>query len=177
MDIETLIQLGETSLKMGFGALIAVFSGWFMLRRSANLSNAPRENRRLQILEEVSSQVGAVTHVFAKYSTLVVESIQLGDQWHINRKMELDAVNIELAAEFKKLADAEAKLLMIGEKNLERSLRMYAARVAQFRKNVYVGRTDLTNEQINALKQSIFQVREQFYDFLSRKYDRLLADA
>jgi len=177
MDIETLIQLGETSLKMGFGALIAVFSGWFMLRRSANLSSAPRENRRLQILEEVSSQVGAVTHVFAKYSTLVVESIQLGDQWHINRKMELDAVNIELAAEFKKLADAEAKLLMIGEKNLERSLRMYAARVAQFRKNVYVGRTDLTNEQINALKQSIFQVREQFYDFLSRKYDRLLADA
>lgn len=177
MDIETLIQLGETSLKMGFGALIAVFSGWFMLRRSANLSSAPRENRRLQILEEVSSQVGAVTHVFAKYSTLVVESIQLGDQWHINRKMELDAVNIELAAEFKKLTDAEAKLLMIGEKNLERSLRMYAARVAQFRKNVYVGRTDLTNEQINALKQSIFQVREQFYDFLSRKYDRLLADA
>lgn len=177
MDIETLIQLGETSLKMGFGALIAVFSGWFMLRRSANLSSVPRENRRLQILEEVSSQVGAVTHVFAKYSTLVVESIQLGDQWHINRKMELDAVNIELAAEFKKLADAEAKLLMIGEKNLERSLRMYAARVAQFRKNVYVGRTDLTNEQINALKQSIFQVREQFYDFLSRKYDRLLADA
>src|SRR5690606_8956262 len=177
MDIETLIQLGETSLKMAFGALIAVFSGWFMLRRSANLSSVPRENRRLQILEEVSSQVGAVTHVFAKYSTLVVESIQLGEQWHINRKMELEAVKNELAAECKRPADAEAKLLMIGEKNLERSLRMYAARVAQFRKNVYVGRTDLTNEQINALKQSIFQVREQFYDFLSRKYDRLLADA
>jgi len=177
MDMETLIQLGETSLKMGFGALIAVLSGWFMMRRSASFNQAPRENRRLQILEEVSSQVGAVTHVFAKYSTLVVESIQVGDQWHINRKMELDAVNVELAAEFKKLADAEAKLLMIGEKNLERSLRIYAAHIAQFRKNVYVGRTDLTNEQINALKQPIFQVREQFYDFLSRKYDRLLADA
>ena len=75
------------------------------------------------------------------------------------------------------VSDAEAKLLMLGEKNLERSLRLYGARIALFRKQVYVGRQDITQEQIAALKQSILQVREQFYDMLSRKYDRLLASA
>ena len=91
--------------------------------------------------------------------------------------MELEAVNTELVQEFRKLADAEAKLLMLGEKNLERSLRLYGAKIAVFRKQVYVGRKDISNEQINTLKLGVTQVREQFYDMLSRKYDRLLASA
>ena len=131
----------------------------------------------LEILENVSANVGTVSHIFAKYSTLVLESIQFGEQWPVARKLELDVVNTELVTEFKKLAEAEAKLLMLGEKNLERSLRLYGARIALFRKQVYVGRQDITQEQIAALKQSILQVREQFYDMLSRKYDRLLASA
>ena len=68
MDSQTFIQLTDTSLKIGLGALIAAAIAWFILWRSANLNSAPRENRRLQILEEVSAQVGTVTHIFAKYS-------------------------------------------------------------------------------------------------------------
>ncbi len=176
MDMETLLQLSETSLKMGFGALIAVLSGWLVLRRQQAQVLSPG-NRRLQVLEEVSTNVGTVSHIFAKYSTLVLESIQFGEKWPVARKLELDVINTELVTEFKKLAEAEAKLLMLGEKNLERSLRLYGARIALFRKQVYVGRQDITQEQIAALKQSILQIREQFYDMLSRKYDRLLANA
>jgi hypothetical protein len=66
---------------------------------------------------------------------------------------------------------------MLGEKNLERSLRLYGAKIAVFRKQVYVCRKDISNEQITSLKMSINQVREQFYDMLSRKYDKLLANA
>lgn len=178
MDLTTFLQLTDTSLKMGSGALIAALSAWFILRRSIHLqSNSTRENRRIQILEEVSSQVGTVTHIFAKYSSLVVESIQLGDRWPQARRQELEAVNGELVQEFQKLAEAEAKLLMLGEKNLERSLRLYGAKIAIYRKQVYMGRKDITPEQITSLKSSIIQVREQFYDMLSRKYDRLLANA
>ncbi|ACE84214.1 hypothetical protein [Cellvibrio japonicus] len=178
MDLDTLIQLTDTPLKMGLGAIIAGLSAWLILRRSAQIQqSSQRDNRRLQILEEVSSQVGTVTHIFAKYSSLVVESIQFGERWPQARRQELDLVNNELVAEFKKLAEAEAKLLMLGEKNLERSLRLYGAKIAVYRKQVYVGRQDITPEQITALKSAIIQVREQFYDMLSRKYDRLLANA
>ncbi|HSX50214.1 MAG TPA: energy transducer TonB, partial [Cellvibrio sp.] len=155
---------------------IAAITAWIVLRKSNQQpGNSARENRRLQILEDVSTQVGTVTHIFAKYSSLVVESIQFGERWPQARRVELDAVNTELVAEFKKLAEAEAKLLMLGEKNLERSLRLYGAKIAVYRKQVYVGRKDISLEQITALKNTIVQVREQFYDMLSRKYDRLLA--
>ncbi len=176
MDNELFLQLTDTSLKIGLGALIAAITAWIVLRKSNQQpGNSARENRRLQILEDVSTQVGTVTHIFAKYSSLVVESIQFGERWPQARRVELDAVNTELVAEFKKLAEAEAKLLMLGEKNLERSLRLYGAKIAVYRKQVYVGRKDISLEQITALKNTIVQVREQFYDMLSRKYDRLLA--
>jgi hypothetical protein len=178
MNSELFLQLTDTSLKIGLGALIAAVTAWVVLRKAnpQPVSN-PRDNRRLQILEDVSTQVGTVTHIFAKYSSLVVESIQFGERWPQARRIELDAVNTELVAEFKKLAEAEAKLLMLGEKNLERSLRLYGAKIAVYRKQVYIGRKDISLEQITALKNSIVQVREQFYDMLSRKYDRLLANA
>lgn len=178
MDNELFLQITDTSLKIGLGALIAAITAWIVLRRAApQQSSSLRDHRRLQILEEVSTQVGTVTHIFAKYSSLVVESIQFGERWPQARRLELESVNAELVAEFKKLAEAEAKLLMLGEKNLERSLRLYGAKIAVYRKQVYVGRKDISLEQITALKNAIHQVREQFYDMLSRKYDRLLASA
>ena len=178
MDSELFLQITDTSLKIGLGAIIAAATAWVVLRRSNPQPVASaRDNRRLQILEDVSTQVGTVTHIFAKYSSLVVESIQFGARWPQARRIELDSVNSELVAEFKKLAEGEAKLLMLGEKNLERSLRLYGAKIAVYRKQVYIGRKDISLEQITALKNTIVQVREQFYDMLSRKYDRLLASA
>ena len=109
MDNELFLQLTDTSLKIGLGALIAAVTAWVVLRKGNNQpATSARDNRRLQILEEVSTQVGTVTHIFAKYSSLVVESIQFGDRWPQARRIELDAVNTELVAEFKKLAEAEA---------------------------------------------------------------------
>jgi flagellar biogenesis protein FliO len=158
--------------------LILGLAGYLLMKRFQHQPNTGlKEQRRLQILEDVSTQVGTVTHIFSQYSTLVVESIQLGDRWPAARRQELDVINNELVAEFKKLAEAEARLLMIGEKNLERSLRLYGAKIAIYRKQVFVGRKDITPEQITSLKSAIHQVREQFYDMLSRKYDRLLASA
>src|SRR5690606_13158798 len=126
MDNELFLQITDTSLKIGLGALIAAVTAWVVLRRNAQQTGVTAgDNRRIQILEEVSTQVGTVTHIFAKYSSLVVESIQFGDRWPQARRIELEAVNTELVAEFKKMAEAEAKLLMLGEKNLERSLRLY----------------------------------------------------
>ena len=83
--------------------------------------------------------------------------------------------NAELMEEFRKMAGAEDKLLMIGEKALEKTLKLYGAKIAQFRKQVYVGRQDISEQEIVQLKQEIGQLREQFYDILSHKYDRLLA--
>lgn len=164
----------DTSIKVALGALIAGISLW-LSHRNPSQKSTDRSCRRIDILESVSSDVGNVNHIFAKYSSLVIESTRFGSRWPQARKDELARVNSDLVAEFRKMAEAEAKLLMLGEKALEKTLRLYGAKIAQFRKQVYVGRQDISEQDIVQLKQDILKLREQFYDILSHKYDRLLA--
>ena len=174
MDTSIIWQLIDTSIKIGIGILIAsMLAMTIYSRRQPRPVNA--EKRRLDLLESISADVGNVSHTFAKYSALTVESIRFGHRWPVARKQELDHISEILADEFKKLSDAESKLLMLGEKTLEKNLRLYGSKIAHFRRQVYVGRTDIKEEEIIAMKRDINLLREQFYDFLSKKYDRLLA--
>ncbi len=178
MDPSLLLSLVDTSLKVSLGALIAGLAGWLVLRRQANIGpQSGPESRRLLLLEQISSSVGQVTHVFARYAALSAESVQYGERWPETRKRELETVNAELVREFGKLAEAEAQLLMLGEKALERGLRLYGSKIALYRQQVYLGRRDVTKEQVTRLKQEAVTAREHFYDMLSQKYDRLLAKA
>ncbi len=173
MENPDLWSIIDTSIKVGLGALIAGLCLWINQRRLPVTQE--RSERRIDILEAVSRDVGNVNHTFAKYSSLAIESTRFGNRWPQARKDELTKVNSELVEEFRKMADAESKLLMLGEKALEKTLRLYGAKIAQFRKQVYVGRQDISEQDIVHIKQEILQLREQFYDILSHKYDRLLS--
>lgn len=165
----------DTGFKVALGACIAVASLWLASRTRQVTSAEKSGNRRLSLLEEISADVGRVNHCFAKYSALVIESTRFGSRWPAARRQELEQINASLVAEFEKLAHAESKLLMLGEKTMEKTLRLYGAKIALFRKQVYVGRQDISDQEISELKSSIMQLREQFYDLLSRRYDKLLA--
>lgn len=164
-----------TKVCLGIGLTFACF--WFnkLWRDHQSPNKLKPEQKKLHLLEEISSEVGRVNHSFAKYSALVIESTRFGKRWPPARKAELERINEELVYEFDKLAAAEAKLLMLGEKTMEKTLRLYAAKIAFFRKQVYIGREDITEQEIADIKSTIMQLREQFYDLLSRRYDRLLA--
>lgn len=177
MNEELVWQLVDTSLKVGLGAIIVGFFSWLLTHKRSSSQHYSRINRRLVLFEDVSKDVGNVNHIFAKYSSLIIESTRYGLRWPQARKDELDKINTELVASFNKLSDAESKLLMLGEKNMEHVLRLYGAKIAHFRKHVYVGRVDISDEEITRIKRDITKLREQFYDMLSRKYDRLLAAA
>lgn len=168
----------DTLFKVTLGMTLAFGCLW-LARYWRDHYNNPLKvtpgQKKVHLLEEISSEVGRVNHSFAKYSALVIESTRFGKRWPAARKQELDRVNAELVGEFERLAAAEAKLLMLGEKTMEKTLRLYGARIAFFRKQVYVGRQDISEQEIADIKQSIMQLREQFYDLLSRRYDKLLA--
>lgn len=177
MNTEILWQLFDTSAKMGIGALVtALLMMVLVSRRQINTKkvNTHSDQRRLMILEEISADVGHLSHVFAKYSSLVIEAVHYGKNWPETRKKELKMIHYELVREFKKLSDAESKLLMLGEKVLEKTLRLYGSKITNFCHQVYIGRTDIKDETIIAMKKEINVLREQFYEFLSKKYDRLL---
>lgn len=172
MSLTEIWPFFDTAIKVGVGGGLALAGAWFYGRRMPQYMQ--QSNRKLELLEEISASVGTVNHCFAKYSALVIESTRFGKNWPLARKQELDRANTELVIEFKKIAEAEAKLLMMGEKTMEKTLRLYGAKIAMFRKQVYVGRQDISDQEIANLKTAILQLREQFYDLLSRRYDRLL---
>jgi len=178
VDAQLLLIL-DTSAKVAIGALLTFGCFWLAKHwKDQNMSPnnaASGKRRRISLLEEISSDVGHVNHSFAKYSALVIESTRFGKRWPPARKQELDRINSELVLEFQKLSSSEAKLLMLGEKTMEKTLRLYGAKIALFRKQVYVGRQDISEQEIAELKTAIMSLREQFYDLLSRRYDKLLA--
>jgi hypothetical protein len=174
MNVDVVWTLIDTTLKVGLGGVIAISAAW-LFQRSRQLKQLPQmAQRKLEILENISGSVGQVNHHFAKYSALVIESTRFGNAWPSARRLELESINEVLVREFDQLADAEAKLLMLGEKTMEKTLRLYASRIALFRKQVYVGRTDISDQEISELKIGIMKLREQFYELLSKRYDRLL---
>lgn len=167
----------DTTTKVVLGIILTLACLWLSRRwRDHHDSPLPTKpgQRKLDLLEEISAEVGHVNHCFAKYSALVIESTRFGKRWPPARKQELERVNSELVVKFEKLAAAEAKLLMLGEKTMEKTLRLYGAKIAFFRKQVYVGRQDISEQEIADIKHAIMQLREQFYDLLSRRYDKLM---
>ncbi|WP_370981537.1 energy transducer TonB [Agaribacterium sp. ZY112] len=171
-------QIFDSGLKIAMGAALSfgclwAANWWRQKQGQPGISGGHR--RRIGLLEQISSDVGRVNHSFAKYSALVIESTRFGKRWPPARKQELERINSELVKEFEKLAEAEASLLMLGEKTMEKTLRLYGAKIALFRKQVYIGRQDISEQEIAELKTSILSLREQFYELLSRRYDKLLA--
>ena len=166
----------DTLFKVVVGGGITFACIWMVRqwRSTPQIDNVKPSARKLRILEEISMNVGKVNHSFAKYSSLVIESTKFGKRWPPARRHELERINNELVKEFEKLADAEAKLLMLGEKTMEKTLRLYGAKIAFFRKQVYIGRQDISEQEIADIKTSIMQLRERFYDILSNRYDKLL---
>ncbi|MCE2029529.1 energy transducer TonB [Sessilibacter corallicola] len=167
-------QLIDTSAKVSLGALLAAAMIWMFQWRMNHQTDQSGLSRRVELLEKIAADVGTVSHAFSKYSALITESIKYGERWPVSRKEELKTINSELVQEFNKLAHSEATLLMLGEKNMEKTLRIYGAKIAIFRKEAYVGRQDITIEDITKIKTEINQLRENFYDILSRKYDQLI---
>jgi len=175
VDSTIAYQLIDTLIKVAAGAVVALASVWWWSRRQRAIGpRGLREQKRLDVFEDISAFVGEVTHMFSKYASLAAESVEFGERWPSERKQELSQVTEELVESFVKMSAAEAKLLILGEKNLERSLKIYAGQIVAFRRQVYSGRKDINNDQINALKQGVLQARESFYDMLSRKYDQTL---
>ncbi|MDO3386314.1 energy transducer TonB [Gilvimarinus sp. SDUM040013] len=178
MDTSLTFAIIDSTFKVAAGAGIAFASAWWWSRQNHVIGpRSLREQKRLDIFEEISGFVGDVTHIFSKYASLAAESVEFGERWPATRKAELEKVNEELVATFQKMAAAEAKLLILGEKNLEKSLKIYAGQIVGYRRQVYAGRKDITPEQAAALRQGVLQARESFYDMLSRKYDKVLSGA
>lgn len=161
----------DTAAKVATGGAISALTTYWILRRHAGTEPSPLATRRLDILESVAEQVGRVNHVFLKYATLLGELLPSPERMTQAKREELETVSAEMVTAFEGMSTSEAKLLLLGERNLEMALKVYSGRIAQFRRQFVVGRPDIGEADFSAAKRDVAAAREQFYDLLSQRYD------
>jgi tRNA U34 5-carboxymethylaminomethyl modifying GTPase MnmE/TrmE len=163
----------ETIIKILIGVAIGGSAVFFAMRDKLQQQERSRAHRRLAVLEEVSQHLGKVSHVFGKYASLVTEIGPQKERMSVKQQQELDALSNELVEVYEEVSIAEAKLLMLAEKRLEKAMKIYSSKMAQFRKQFYPGRYTVM-EDLSAAKKDIAKMREQFYDVLSDRYDHIM---
>ncbi|WP_101760434.1 hypothetical protein [Oceanicoccus sp. KOV_DT_Chl] len=168
MDNLTIISTAITFL------LGMALGGWAMfsnMKDKLQQQQQASSSRRIGILEQVAQHVGKVSHVYSKYSSLVSEIGPKTQHMSPKQEKELADLSTQLVNVYEEVAIAESKLLLLGEQKLQKALKLYTAKMAQFRKQVFPGR--YTNpEDASQIKQEVAQMREQFYDILSQRYDQ-----
>lgn len=169
------LEMIDAGVKIATGMLVSGLFFLWLLRRSQVAGAQTNENlrRRRELFESVAANVGKVHYVYQQYLSLATEFTRFGSHWPKSRRDELARVGEELAAVFQCLTEAESTLLLLGEKRLERSLRIYGAKIVNVRRQIYAEKHQLTGDEIHLLedvKKEISQLKESFFDALSVRY-------
>jgi len=167
------IDIIDLFVKFGLGAIFGGSAVYFTIKDRLDKQKKYNAGRRVNLLEDVAQHVGKVSHVFGKYATLVMEVGPNAGRMSVKQERELEELNNDLVEVYQEIAIAESKLLLLGEKKLDKALKIYTGKMAQFRKQFYPGRYTST-EDLNTNKKETSAMREQFYDILSERYDQII---
>lgn len=165
----------DAAIKVALGMITSgLFFLWYV-KSQGSLDFKEREDvqQRRVLLQQVAQKVGNVHHVYQQYLALVMELTRYGNNWPESRRRELTKVTQELVDVFKELTEAESSLLLLGEKKLERALRVYGAKIVYIRKMVYAERREFTGEELAGIeenKREISVLKETFFDALSDRF-------
>ena len=127
--------------------------------------------RGVSLLEQVAEHIGKVSHVFSKYASLVIEIGPHPERMSSAQQRELEALSNDLVRVYEEVSVAESKLLLLGEQRLEKALKLYTVKMAQFRKQIYPGRYQNADDA-GKLRKEVTEMKEQFYTILSERYDQ-----
>lgn len=171
----TWIEIVDSAVKIGLGALIASASALLLARSqySHDLRKS-KVSREFDLLKDIAEKVERFTHSALKYWAISAD-------WHRARRVDPDAkksenllsAQNELFGKFNELTSAEALLLLLGHKIAQQQLRAYGDHVMAYRRSVSRSATPLSDEQIEDYRMYILNARESFFDRLNDIYGRL----
>lgn len=165
-----LANIFDLLIALLIGSIIGGTVVFMLLRDKLKSTGDSGLAKRVEILEQVAAHVGKVSYVFGKYASLVSEIGPRTERMSARQERELDALSESLVDVYEEVSIAESKLLLLGELRLEKALKLYTAKMAQFRKQIYPGRYR-NAEEASQLKKEVNEMREQFYNNLSDRYD------
>ncbi len=153
------------------GAIFGASAVFYSMKDKLKSLRQASASRSITMLEQVAQHTGKVSHVFRKYSSVVTEIGPKSERMTAKQVRELDDLSNQLVDVYEQATIAESKLLLLGEQRLEKALKLYTGKMAQYRKQIYPGRYSNADEA-NKLRNEVSEMREQFYTILSERYDQ-----
>ena len=167
------MEIFDTVITLILGALFGAAAMFYAIKDKLEQQKKSTSARRVSLLEEVAQHIGKVSHVFGKYTSLVAEVGPNAGRMSAKQERELEDLSNQLVEVYEEVSIAESKLLLLGEKKLEKALKLYTGKMALFRKQFYPGRYTSTDD-LSTGKKDTTAMREQFYDILSERYDQIM---
>lgn len=171
----TWLEIVDSAVKIGLGALIAGASAWVLARgQYSHDLRKSKVSREFELLKDIAEKVERFTHSALKYWAISAD-------WHRARRINSDthksenllSTQKELFSRFNELTSAEAFLLLLGQKAAQAQLRAYGEHVMVYRRSVSRSSAPLTDEEIEDYRTYILKARESFFERLSDMYGKL----
>ena len=174
----TWIEVTDTAVKIGLGALITATSGFVLLWKNHKHEIKKERWRRAQdTLEEISREFELVhNHLVARASTNFytqksIESINkmLGNEIEDTNK-QIDRILKQTRDDFLGLYTLEGKLLLLAGKDEEKLLREYRLTATKL-EDIAITSKDVV-ERLRPVVNELHQKREIFYESISKLYKK-----
>lgn len=172
----TLVDVLDTVVKIGLGALISGASAYWLTKAKATSDlRAERLRRHHTLLEQCAEQIESFSHVLFRYWALIAEHVRnkaAGSELLPHRREELEKTKGELFNAFSSLTSAEAKLLLLGHKNVQEQLRVFGELAKAVRQKAWDGNDKLTSTQMDEYRRDLLSERAKLFELLSEGYRR-----
>lgn len=171
----TALDIFDSAIKIGLGALIAGLSAYFLAKaQHANSLQKDKVDREFELLKEVAEKVERFTTAALRFWSLA------GDWRRIQQRTPdtplpktLTEAQATLYANFNELTSAEALLLLLGHEDAQVALRKYGDLVVSFSKESSVVSPAMKQDQVNAYRGKFLDARQTFFGLLHAKYVEL----
>jgi len=166
----TYVELADTAVKIGLGALIAgIFS--LLASRRAHFQELDRERmkRRERVIEKTAEDFElAYQTLSVKYERVLgLAAVVVGDKYRINAH---DCIHS--SDDFPRLHIVESRLLLLGLKKEAVLIKRFRSIAGDFeRMALPKDGTQPTRDALNVKLEELFQQRVAIYDRISEYYD------
>lgn len=172
----TTIEVIDTAVKIGLGALISGAAAYLIARLNHNREMEKSQAiRRREMLEGIAEQIETFTHAVLKYWALTGErAIYERDDHPMpeDRQLEWKEAYSSIPGMFKEITSAEAKLLLLGEEESQKLLRDYGNYISQFKAATFAAGQKLSNSVMQDHRANILNKRAALFQSLSAIYKR-----
>lgn len=170
----TWIEIADTAIKIGLGALISGASAYFLARHN-NTKSLEKEYllKHRVMLEQVTLDTEEMTHALLKYWSFILEWSRNKEKGLKNTSEKSEKIR-DLRSEvfhlFKGLTNSEGRLLLLDCKEQQIKLREYGEKISEFYRYASRNNDDLESEVLEAWRIKLLDSRESLYELLNKAY-------